>query len=882
MKKIALATILALLVAFPGMALAEPVKVVVFPFDVFSRQPLDKMGDELQTLLIERLAAEGVSPLAKDRVNRALKEAKKPLDLTLARVLAGRLGADYAVYGSLTKIGARVSLDTKVLDSLGMSRPQSVFVEGTGLDDLKPMSERLAREVAAKMSGVERVAEIKVEGNQRIEAEAVKAAMKTKPGGPYSPLKLDEDLRAIWKMGYFDDVRIKSSEGPVGQGKIVTVEVKEKPMIREVQIVGASALDTKDIRDQIGVKPFSVYKPAAVKEAEAKIVRLYHDKGYFDVKVTGTVIDLPSGDKGIKFNIVEGKKVFIKTIAFRGNKSFDADELRDQMTTKEEGWLSWITDDNVLDRSKLNQDREKLTDFYYNEGYMTARVGEPEITRGEGGLIVTFDIAEGPRFKVGSVSASGEMVVPQKQLMAQMELKAGDWFNREKLRNDLRTMHDTYADRGFAYVEVRPQIKEDKGKNEVSINYNIKKGDKVYFERIVITGNTHTRDNVIRRELGVAEGDLFSSRALRSGNLRLHRLNFFEDVHLSTEKGTKPDLMNLKINVKEKRTGSFNIGAGYSTVDNLMVMGSISEANLFGRGQRLELRGQLGGRSTRYTLSFTEPWLFDKPISAGVDIYDWFREYTNYDKTAAGVRLRLGWPTPWNYTRLFTYYTYEQATVDDVSDTASRFIRDQIGDHTTSAVRAILRRDSRNHNFNPTAGSDNSISLEYAGNPIGGTNAFIKAIADSGWYFQVWWRHVIVVHGRAGWITGHSGGDLPIYERFFLGGINTLRGFDYNSVGPKDPETGDVIGGELMAQANLEYRFPIVEKMGLLGLVFYDTGNAWLKDEGYDLGTLRKSVGVGVRWLSPMGPLRLEYGWVLDPEPGETTSNWEFTIGSLF
>ncbi len=880
MKKIALATILALLVALPGMALAESVKVVVFPFDVFSQQPLDQMGEELQALLIERLAAEGVSPLAQETVNRALKESKKPLDLTLARVLAGRLGADYAIYGSLTKIGARVSLDAKVLDSLGMARPQSVFVEGTGLDEIKPMSERLARELAAKMSGVERVGEIKVEGNQRIEAEAVKAAMKSKEGGPYSPLKLDEDLRAVWKMGYFDDVRIKTAEGP--SGKVVTVQVKEKPMIREVQINGASALDQKDIRDQIGVKPFSVYKPAAIKEAEAKIIRLYHDKGYFDAKVTGSVIDLPTGDKGVKFDIVEGKKVFIKSIAFRGNKSFDADKLRDQMSTTEEGWFTWLTDDNVLDRSKLEQDREKLTDFYYNNGFMTARVGEPVIERDPGGLVVTYDISEGPRFKVSSVSASGEMVIPQKQLMAQMLVKAGDWFNRGNLRMDLRMMHDTYADRGFAYVEVRPQVKEDKAKNTVSINYNITKGQKVYFERIIITGNTHTRDNVIRRELGVAEGDLFSSRALRNGNMRLHRLNFFEDVHLSTQKGAQPDKMNLKINVKEKRTGSFSIGAGYSTVDSVMVMGSISESNLFGRGQRLELRGQLGGKSTRYTLSFTEPWLFDKPISAGADIYDWFREYTNYDKEAAGIRLRLGWPTPWDYTRLYTYYTFEQATVDDVEENASRFIRDQVGDHTTSAVRAILRRDSRNHNFNPTHGSDNSISLEYAGDPIGGTNAFIKAIADSGWYFQVWWRHVIVVHGRAGWITGHSGGDLPIYERFFLGGINTLRGFDFNSVGPKDPETGDVIGGELMAQVNLEYRFPIVEKMGLLGLVFYDTGNAWLKDEGYDFSDLRKSVGVGVRWLSPMGPLRLEYGWVLDPLPGETTSNWEFTIGSLF
>jgi len=201
---------------------------------------------------------------------------------------------------------------------------------------------------------------------------------------------------------------------------------------------------------------------------------------------------------------------------------------------------------------------------------------------------------------------------------------------------------------------------------------------------------------------------------------------------------------------------------------------------------------------------------------------------------------------------------------------------------TTSSLRAILRRDTRNHTWNPTRGSDNSLSVEYAGGPLGGTNAFVKVIADSGWYFPVWWDHVVVLHGRAGWLTGHSGGDLPIYERFFLGGINTLRGFDYHSVGPKDPATGDVIGGERMVQFNFEYRFPIVKKAGLVGVLFYDTGNAWTQEEGYELGSLRKSVGAGIRWYSPMGPLRLEYGYVLDPEPGESTANWEFSIGSLF
>ena len=881
MTKKALFVILALLIAGLGAAqAAEPVKVAIFPFDVFSREPLDYLRVDMQNRLKSSLTIEGVQVIPPEAVNREMKAAGKPLDLSLARSLAGKLGADYAVYGSLTKIGTRISLDVKILDVLGMTRPQSVFVEGAGLESIPGLSNTLAREVAAKVAGREKVAQVNVTGNRRIESEAVKAVIGTKVGSLFSPLRLDEDLRKVWKMGYFDDVRVETKDSP--QGKVVTFIVKEKPTVREVKISGNKAITDKDIRDQVGLKPFGVYQPRTIKDAEAKIVKLYHDKGYYDVKVKSEVIDLPSGDKGVKIDIEEGKKVFIKTITFQGNKAFTAKQLRAQMSTKEEGWLSWLTDDNLLDRSKLEQDREKLSDYYYNEGYLKVRISEPLIKREEGGLVVAFNIVEGPRFKVSAISLSGDMILPQADMMKDIKTKVGAWFSRQNLRNDLMHLNDLYANRGFAYVQVRPDVKENLRDKTVAINFDIKKGRKVYFERIIITGNVNTRDNVIRRELGAVEGNLFSSKALRDGNYRLHRLNYFEDVHITTAKGSAPDKMDIKVNVKEKRTGQFSVGAGYSTVDSFMLMGSVSEANLFGRGQTLELRGQLGGKSTRYTLSFTEPWLFDQPISAGADLYDWKQEYTAYDKESIGMRIRFGFPTPWRATRFYTYYRIEQAEVTSVSDTASRIIREQKGTHMTSAVKGLIRRDTRNHAFNPTEGSDNSVSLEYAGDPIGGTNNFIKAIGDTGWYFPVWFKHVIVLHGRIGWVTSHTDGQVPIYEKFFLGGINTLRGFDYYSVGPKDPETGDVIGGERMAMANLEYRFPLYEKAGIVGVIFYDTGNSWTASEGYKFGDLRKSVGGGIRWYSPMGPLRLEYGHVLDPKDGERSGNWEFTIGSMF
>lgn len=878
-KVMALVIALAACLLAPAMGLAaDPPKVAVFPFDIFSTEPLGSMRQGLQDMLRTRLGKKGWTVVESAKVNAALARINKPVDLTLARKIAGELGADYAVYGSMTKIGDRVSLDAKLLDVLGMRRLQSFFVEGAGVSSLPKLADKLAHDIAISPVGGEKVAVVRIKGNRRIEAEAIKAVMSTKAGGAFSPIRLDDDIKAIWKLGYFDDVRAEADDS--NEGKVVVIAVVEKPTIAEIKVSGNDEIDTKDILDQIDLKVHQVFRPAAVKSAENKIVQLYRDKGYYDIKVDSEVVTLKTGQLAISLKINEGKKVFISKVEFKGNKAFSSSELRDQMSTQEEGWLSWLTDDNVLEQEKVEQDVERLADFYYNNGYMDAKVSAPEIKRGKQGLVITFHIVEGKRYKIGSLAVQGDMLVPRDKLMAAMKTKAGDWYNRGVLRTDMRTLNELYSGRGFAYVQIRPMVKKNDAEATVSIAFDIKKGQKVYFEHIVITGNQSTRDKVIRRELGVAEGDQFSSVALRGANMRLHRLNFFEDVHIVPSRGSTPDKMNLAVRVKEKRTGSFMIGGGYSTMDGPMIIGQVQETNLFGRGQNISLKAQFGGSATRYTLSFTEPWLFDRPISAGIDLFNWEREYTTYDKRSIGFRFRFGFPTPIRATRLYAYYKFEQADISNIDDGASVVIQDQKGKHTTSSVRLILRRDTRDNYFNPTQGSDNSISVEYAG--LGGSNAFTKVILDSGWYVPVWFKHVVVLHGKAGYLRKNPQGDLPMYEKFFLGGINSLRGYDYWSVSPIDSATGDAIGGDSMLQFNLEYRFPIVAKAGLMGVVFFDAGNAWSSSTGYQLSGLRSSYGGGIRWYSPIGPLRLEYGRVIDPKPGEDDSNWEFTVGSLF
>ncbi len=415
----------------------------------------------------------------------------------------------------------------------------------------------------------------------------------------------------------------------------------------------------------------------------------------------------------------------------------------------------------------------------------------------------------------------------------------------------------------------------------MDIAYAINKGKLVYFEKIIITGNTKTRDKVIRRELKVHEQELFSGKDLKQGTRNLYRLDYFEDIKVNTSKGSSDDKINLHIDVKEKPTGMFSFGGGYSSVDRLFAMGSISQRNLFGRGQTLMLKVMTGNRSTTYNISFTEPWLFDIPLSAGFDLYDLNMDYDTYEKESIGGRLRFGYRIT-DYTRTSLYYGYEDAEIRNVEEDAARVIRDMEGEFRSSSVTGIISRDSRDRIFNPTEGSDNSLSIEWAGGPFGGDAAFTKYVADSGWYFPLFWGTVGVLHGKIGFATENGGGKLPVYERFFLGGMNSVRGFDWREVGPKDPKTGDEIGGNKMIQFNAEFLFPLIKDAGLMGLLFYDAGQAYDNGESIALGEVRESVGYGIRWYSPLGPIRLEYGYILDREPGERKGRWEFSIGTAF
>jgi outer membrane protein insertion porin family len=511
-------------------------------------------------------------------------------------------------------------------------------------------------------------------------------------------------------------------------------------------------------------------------------------------------------------------------------------------------------------------------------------VGEPKVVYEKGkGLKITIEIEEGEQFQVGHVSIQGDLIKPSEELLKITRIGKEKEFNRETVRKDMLALRNVYADEGYAYVEISPSTKENVKNHKVDVTYRISKGSLIHFERILITGNTVTRDNVIRREIKAVEGGTFSGKDLRKSMENLHRLGFFEDVSVNTKRGNQQNSMILDVHVKERPTGYFSVGIGYSSVDKIMLSFQIAENNLFGYGQTLSASAKLGSVSREYNIKFTEPWFLGRELSLGLDIYKWSREYDEYTKDSWGGSVSLGFPLGLDeYTKGSTQYTYDNADITDVADTAALVVRDMIGENVTSSITLGIKRDSTDRPWDPHKGSINSFSFEYAGGPLGGDLYFNKYQARTAWYFPLPWDTVFLVQGRWGYVGQRSGGKLPVFEKFFLGGINTVRGFKYATISPRDPATGDKIGGEKMMVYNLEYRFPLQREQGVVGVVFFDAGNVFEKDEAVTFSEIRQGAGVGIRWYSPVGPLRIEYGKNLHPRGDEASDNLEFTMGGTF
>ncbi len=756
---------------------------------------------------------------------------------------------------------------------------------------------------------------VQVTGNQRIEKEAILAVIQTQKGDRLDQDQLDQDLRDIYRMKYFTDASIELKDGPMG--KIVIFKIKEKPSIGEIVYEGNENLNQKKLDEEIGIKQFSILDHNEIQQSINRLMDLYRNEGYYNAEIETRLTPLPNNEVQVKYEITENDKIYIKEIEFRGNTQYDDDTLRDMMQTSEKSLLSLFTSSGVLHRKKLEFDIYTLTSFYHNNGFINAKLGEPKILFDEelDGLRIIIEVAEGPRFGVGDVSLQGDLIRPEEELLSVIEIDEEEIFSREVMRNDIKALRELYVDEGYAYADVTPRTRDSEDEKLVDVVYRMSKGSKVRFERINIIGNTITRDKVIRRELKAVEGEYYSGGALQRSKENLDRLGFFEEAEIETQKGSRDDLMVLNVKVKEQPTGTFSVGAGFSSQDNVFAMFEVSQDNLFGRGQQLRASTKLSDLTTQFTIDFTEPWLFDTRLSGHFQIYKWKQEYEDYeyegydfeeyDRDSRGLVLGLGYPIDRidEYTRGTISYSYDNSDIGNVPEYAAAEWQDMEGKNVTSSITVGIHRDSRNKPWNTSKGSYNSLSFEWAGRFLGGDVAFNKILASSAWYFPMPKDTVFLARGNWGYMAESSAGRIPVYQKFRLGGINTVRGFEYQELSPRakveyyrpgdldaDGFAGgkklytryDPVGGQRMMYYNLEYRFPLFKKMGFVGLVFFDCGNVFTDDEHYTFSGIRKSAGLGIRWKSPMGPLRVEWGKNLDPEDWESSSEWEFSMGGSF
>ena len=778
---------------------------------------------------------------------------------------------------------------------------------------------------------------VAVVGARRVDPEDVRATMKLGRGKVCTDPEITRDARALWNMGYFDDLAIESD--PLGNGIKLTIRVLERPAIRKVTYEGNDEVDQDDIDEAVTLEPGTILAMPEVEESADKIRALLSEGGFFLAEVTYELKRVP-GDTNqvdILFKIDEGAEVDVRRVSFVGNKQLPSDELLKIMQTNETGMFSFLSDRNKFNREAFDEDVTRVQAWYYDKGFLMMRPGRPsvELTADRTYVDITIPVEEGPRFRIRNVNvvetdAAGnevETIVPKERLRDGIKLESGDWFSRSEIAEGIERISRTYRDQGYALVDMMPGTDLDEANHLVDVSINIQRGPLVYIERIHVRGNTKTRDAVIRREFRLSEGDLYSQSKLEDGRALATQLGFFERVDVSEEQGSARDQMVINVEVAEKSTGTFQVGAGFSSLESFIITAQVQQQNLFGRGQSLGLNVQLSGIRQQIDINFIEPWFLGSEWSLGFGFFKRIRDFRDFRQDSTGASVTTGHPLFNPRFRLFVRYEFENVVISqprgnliggvggDLQNTFSNiFIANAFRDGITSSLRFTINWDSRDNRLATTGGIFANYAIQVADQYLGSDNTFVRQTAFSRFYKRIFGPVVFKVNTEMGLITSRK--SLPVFERFYLGGIFTIRGYRLQSVGPQagvasagDPNLpiipqGRPIGGDFQAFYNIELEFPIIEAVGIRGVIFSDGGNTWnlfaFRDQFGNCqapiapendkssqpcginGFLRYSVGFGVRWFSPLGPLRFEWGIPINPRPQDGKIRFEFTIGQSF
>ncbi|MCI0671789.1 MAG: outer membrane protein assembly factor BamA [Myxococcaceae bacterium] len=751
------------------------------------------------------------------------------------------------------------------------------------------------------------VKDVRVEGNRRVEAEAIKRALVTKVGQPFARNRTAEDLRALYALKYFKDVRLLVQRLPDGVAYVV--RVKERPVVRDVKLAGNEEVSAEDFKEIIDIKAFSILDMDAVRKVSKKIQEKYVEKGYFLAEVSPRVEDR-AGSNGaavnIFFDVRENAKILVKQIRFLGVKKVPEAVLREQMVTKEGGLLSFLTNEGIYRDEFLQHDLAIVQTAYYDRGFVNVKVEKPHVSMSpdKRSIYITIPVVEGEQYKIGKLDVTGDLELPKEQLLRRLGSREGMMFNRSLLSADMQTLTDTYADRGYAYANVTPETAVDAEKRTVDLTFAVEKGKPVTIERIEVVGNSKTRDKVIRRELRVFEGELFSGTGMRRSKERVNALGFFETVEVTQKKGSSDDKVVLQVEVKEKATGTFQVGLGFSNVESFILTAQVQQQNFLGWGQAVSLNVQASGLRQMYQLSFFDPYFLDTDLLFSADAFKVDADYGGFLRRSTGGNVTFGrYLTPdfdltANLTLTYEYVDNEVGSGLDQVPLAGRF---RSGD--TRSARLSLTWDRRDNRLFPSKGFMLSGSAEIAPGWLVGSDFRFARFAGFARFYQplplgATFKTNINV-GYMGQLERNS--PLPISEMYYLGGISSVRGYMLRSISPTlrvpNQLTPDStiyrdypIGGNKQFSINTELEVMLLEKMGVRGLIFYDAGNAWGTNEAFfqdkqdklPLG-LFHSVGFGVRWFSPIGPLRFEWGIPLNRRPGiDQPILFEFSIGNFF
>jgi len=717
------------------------------------------------------------------------------------------------------------------------------------------------------------IRDIHVEGNRRVQDAVILGRVKSAVGAAFNPSLLSEDIRSIFSLGFFDDVqlRVEDFEG----GVRIVFTVSERPFIRDVDFVGNKKEDRDSLQDKIDIKLGSVYNPVDVQRAVEKLRDFYEDEGYFEVQITPTVEKFADSDVKLIFNIVEGRQMTIEAIVFKGNKGLRDDQLKEAMETKERQYFILR---GKVQRQRLDLDIDRIIGTYNDNGYIQSRVESHDVAvdRERARVTITIVVVEGPQFRVGDVKITGVTLLPEKEVERQNRLKTGDVFSVSRIRDTVTGINNLYSTIGRASADVNPKREQVPGQNQINLTFEITEGPEVYVERINISGNVRSEDKILRRELPLHEGELYTLQAKERARQRLVNLGYFETVNVDTLPGSDKTKIIVNVVVVERATGLFSIGGGYSSVDSLVGTIDLAQRNFLGRGWEVAIRIRAGAVTQQGTISFTDPWLFDRPLSGGFDIYKSIRDYQDYTYDTTGLNLRLSHPFA-EYWRWHTGYRLSQDIVKNLKDNAPPDLQEQKGTTIVSAVGASLTRDSRDVVAAPSKGGQTAITIDFAG--LGGDAQFYKTTFLQTYFQPIWLGHILGTRLEAGYGEGWGGKDLPIFERFYLGGPNTIRAFKFRSVSPVD-DAGFKTGGTTEVLANVEYIIPL--PFGLRVAFFFDVGNVYGFGTPFDLTDLRFGPGGGIRWQSPFGPIRVDYGFNIDRRPGEGPGAFHFSVGSPF